>query len=115
MQCLKSCPNNKFGHNCEETCSTCNNGGVCSSIDGSCSCAPGWTGERCNEPSCKEGFYGPTCSKVIIINTFFNFFLFIEIIFLFNLKSHDKKKYQKNIIPLTLKSVKFSHRKKFFT
>ena len=48
------CPENTYGVMCSEKCA-CQNGGTCSSTDGSCSCSFGWKGKTCNE--CK---YNPS-------------------------------------------------------
>ncbi|RGB31212.1 hypothetical protein C1646_671070 [Rhizophagus diaphanus] len=38
----------------------CGSGGFCS-VDGTCSCYKGFTGERCEQ--CEPGFFGPTCMQ----------------------------------------------------
>ena len=40
------CPIGHYGYQCLQEC-RCENGGVCSHIDGSCGCGPGWVGTRC--------------------------------------------------------------------
>lgn len=45
-RCEKTCPPNTYGLNCTETCD-CYNGAGCSHEDGTCICAPGFTGQRC--------------------------------------------------------------------
>ena len=42
------CPPTKYGPNCELKC-TCKNGGLCNPVDGSCTCALGWTGDYCEK------------------------------------------------------------------
>ena len=41
------CPASKYGANCEHTCRTCWNGGVCEHETGICICPPGYQGEQC--------------------------------------------------------------------
>lgn len=38
---------------------TCSSNGVCSPLNNTCLCAPGFTGSSCE--SCAPGFFGPTC------------------------------------------------------
>ncbi|KAI8500734.1 hypothetical protein Bbelb_215520 [Branchiostoma belcheri] len=40
--CNETCPEGRYGSGCAESCS-CENGGTCSPIDGTCSCLPGKT------------------------------------------------------------------------
>ncbi|XP_023161071.2 protein draper isoform X4 [Drosophila hydei] len=40
----------------------CLNNSSCDSDTGNCICAPGWTGEDCDEP-CPDGFYGMECKE----------------------------------------------------
>lgn len=42
------CPPTKYGPNCELKC-TCKNGGLHSPVDGSCTCALGWTEDYCEK------------------------------------------------------------------
>ena len=43
--CAVPCLVGMFGQNCTSVC-TCQNGGVCNHVDGSCTCPPGYTGTR---------------------------------------------------------------------
>uniref|UniRef100_A0A8D0F6C8 EGF-like domain-containing protein n=1 Tax=Strix occidentalis caurina TaxID=311401 RepID=A0A8D0F6C8_STROC len=53
------CEKHRYGLGCQQTCS-CRNGGLCNAADGSCLCAPGWTGKSC-ELECPPGRYGASC------------------------------------------------------
>lgn len=44
--CANPCPEGRYGDRCLQPC-VCYNGAVCDHIDGSCICAPGFTGEKC--------------------------------------------------------------------
>lgn len=71
---MKICPEGTFGLNCTNNC-TCENGAICSPIDGSCTCSPGWMGEKCNKRVCQDELWGSNCTKVCnnIINVIFMF------------------------------------------
>jgi EGF-like domain len=43
------CAPGHFGHNCEFTCDSCSNGGVCNEQMHGCVCPAGWTGTTCSE------------------------------------------------------------------
>lgn len=43
-----ACPFGFFGLNCSRECH-CQNGGVCDTLDGHCTCTPGWMGTLCQE------------------------------------------------------------------
>lgn len=43
-----ACPFGFFGLNCSRECH-CQNGGVCDTLDGHCTCTPGWMGTFCQE------------------------------------------------------------------
>ena len=48
---ILECPYNKYGQDCQETC-TCNfDAGhfICNNVDGTCSCKEGWKGNDCDE------------------------------------------------------------------
>ncbi|XP_077978806.1 coagulation factor IX-like [Glandiceps talaboti] len=47
------CPSSRYGENCIQRCA-CNpdNTLLCDHVDGSCTCKPGWTGDRCNQELC---------------------------------------------------------------
>jgi hypothetical protein len=62
-QCLTICPEGKFGLDCAFNC-TCENGGSCDPVNGTCVCGRGWTGKICNQRKCEDGLYGPLCDKV---------------------------------------------------
>ena len=53
------CPSGTYGPGCRLRCQ-CQHGGECNSVDGSCTCAPGWQGNSCERP-CAAGYYGPNC------------------------------------------------------
>lgn len=59
-RCREECPVGQFGQDCAETCD-CAPGARCFPADGSCLCEPGFTGHRCSERLCPEGFYGLSC------------------------------------------------------
>lgn len=46
LDCSINCPSGTWGPGCNLTC-MCSNGGACDALDGHCTCAPGWRGERC--------------------------------------------------------------------
>lgn len=46
-----ACPFGFFGLNCSRECH-CQNGGVCDSLDGHCTCTPGWMGTFCQQRKC---------------------------------------------------------------
>lgn len=46
LDCSINCPSGTWGPGCNLTC-MCSNGGACNALDGHCTCAPGWRGERC--------------------------------------------------------------------
>nr|XP_009935964.1 PREDICTED: multiple epidermal growth factor-like domains protein 6 [Opisthocomus hoazin] len=48
-----------FGPACQLSCS-CGNDGHCHPVTGTCSCAPGWTGQHCQR-ECPEGWFGLSC------------------------------------------------------
>lgn len=47
VDCSINCASGTWGLNCNRTC-VCENGGSCDALDGSCTCTPGWRGERCD-------------------------------------------------------------------
>lgn len=49
VECSISCPSGTWGFGCNLTCQ-CLNGGACNTLDGTCTCAPGWRGEKCELP-----------------------------------------------------------------
>lgn len=49
VDCSISCPSGTWGFSCNLTCQ-CLNGGACNTLDGTCTCAPGWRGEKCELP-----------------------------------------------------------------
>lgn len=42
-----ACPRGRYGLQCRNTCS-CQNGGLCDPVQGSCKCGVGWTGPHCD-------------------------------------------------------------------
>lgn len=49
VDCSINCPSGTWGLGCNLTCQ-CLNGGACNILDGTCTCAPGWRGEKCEYP-----------------------------------------------------------------
>lgn len=49
VDCSISCPSGTWGFGCNLTCQ-CLNGGACNTLDGTCTCAPGWRGKKCELP-----------------------------------------------------------------
>lgn len=49
VDCSISCPSGTWGFSCNLTCQ-CLHGGACNTLDGTCTCAPGWRGEKCELP-----------------------------------------------------------------
>ena len=64
ISCSQKCQSGKFGTNCSRACS-CQNGALCSFMDGSCTCTAGWQGRNCSEV-CSKGKYGDQCSKTCV-------------------------------------------------
>ncbi|KAF3848711.1 hypothetical protein F7725_015208 [Dissostichus mawsoni] len=50
-----------LGLGCNRSC-LCVNGASCSALEGRCSCAAGWRGERC-QLQCQDGTYGLDCTE----------------------------------------------------
>lgn len=50
-----------FGQDCNSIC-TCQNGGTCDHVTGSCICPPGVKGTQC-EDGCPPGLFGQDCDK----------------------------------------------------
>ena len=48
---VTACQSGFYGQDCAFTCGNCDGGAPCNAVDGTCSsgCAPGWTGDTCNE------------------------------------------------------------------
>lgn len=61
-KCLDTCPSDKFGVNCTNTCS-CSNGATCDKSNGFCHCMPGWSGVDCTERVCPENKFGFECNE----------------------------------------------------
>ena len=59
--CDQLCPDGTYGFYCSGLCG-CQNNGVCSHMDGSCTCLDGWRGAFC-ELACDSGFYGDRCRQ----------------------------------------------------
>lgn len=51
--------------NCVGKC-TCENGGVCNPLNGSCFCTDGWLGDHCEQRACAPSYYGPNCKKLCL-------------------------------------------------
>ena len=49
VDCSIRCPSGTWGFGCNLTCQ-CLNGGACNTLDGTCTCAPGWRGAKCEFP-----------------------------------------------------------------
>lgn len=49
VDCSIRCPSGTWGFGCNLTCQ-CLNGGACNTLDGTCTCAPGWRGPKCEFP-----------------------------------------------------------------
>ena len=62
--CNATCPEGRFGLNCEETCE-CQKGTTkaCDPVTGECLCHANYRGVRC-ETQCPKGRYGPECRNV---------------------------------------------------
>ncbi|XP_071510458.1 receptor-type tyrosine-protein phosphatase T-like [Diadema antillarum] len=58
---VRGCLDNLWGPNCQYTCPTCYNGGICDDISGRCVCPPGFMGDHC-ETACQYGFLGKNCA-----------------------------------------------------
>jgi len=56
------CPGGKWGNGCSNECS-CQNGGFCHPVTGSCRCTPGYTGLHCDS-KCSSGSYGGGCTDL---------------------------------------------------
>ncbi|XP_070546943.1 multiple epidermal growth factor-like domains protein 11 [Ptychodera flava] len=71
------CPVGSYGYYCKNYC-TCENGGTCNTVDGSCHCSSQYFGSRCQfscnckngatcmsdgSCSCANGFYGELCDR----------------------------------------------------
>ncbi len=50
------------GQDCTSNC-LCKNKSPCDNVNGTCYCAPGWTGVICDK-ACDSGFYGPGCTNL---------------------------------------------------
>ncbi|KAJ8790362.1 hypothetical protein J1605_021439 [Eschrichtius robustus] len=59
--CAVPCAAGTYGPNCSSVCS-CNSGGTCSPVDGSCTCKEGWQGLDCTLP-CPSGTWGLNCNE----------------------------------------------------
>eukprot|EP00057_Strongylocentrotus_purpuratus_P019800 XP_011674274.1 PREDICTED: uncharacterized protein LOC100890278 [Strongylocentrotus purpuratus] len=44
---VRACLDNLWGPDCQYTCPTCYNGGVCDDVSGRCVCPPGFSGDHC--------------------------------------------------------------------
>ncbi|CBY33789.1 unnamed protein product, partial [Oikopleura dioica] len=81
---VQKCPEGRWGlpesvdgndlpdGSCENECPPCRNGGVCNEDLGECICAPGFSGETCEE-FCPQFRWGQNCD-LICDNNAFNFF-----------------------------------------
>ncbi|XP_052251424.1 receptor-type tyrosine-protein phosphatase kappa-like isoform X2 [Dreissena polymorpha] len=59
--CTQECNDTHYGQNCSDRCSVhCES--VCSKVDGTCSCKPGWKGSLCTE-ECDDYTYGQNCNQ----------------------------------------------------
>ncbi|XP_072043279.1 uncharacterized protein [Amphiura filiformis] len=59
---VRGCPTSKYGTNCENTCKTCWNGGVCEEMTGICVCPPGFQGEQCQTACGDSNHWGASCT-----------------------------------------------------
>ncbi|XP_041475123.1 receptor-type tyrosine-protein phosphatase kappa-like isoform X2 [Lytechinus variegatus] len=57
---VRGCLDNHWGPECQYTCPTCYNGGVCDDVRGRCICPPGFTGDQC-QTACDQGKFGQGC------------------------------------------------------
>ncbi|XP_063962745.1 receptor-type tyrosine-protein phosphatase delta-like isoform X1 [Lytechinus pictus] len=57
---VRGCLDNYWGPECQYTCPTCYNGGVCDDVSGRCVCPPGFTGDHC-QTACDQGKFGQGC------------------------------------------------------
>lgn len=63
VDCSISCPSGTWGFSCNLTCQ-CHNGGACNTQDGTCTCAPGWRGEKCEVPCQVRLSRCPSCEDM---------------------------------------------------
>lgn len=62
--CNATCPEGRFGLNCEETCECQKTTTTaCDPVTGECLCHAGYRGVRC-ETQCPKGRYGPECRSI---------------------------------------------------
>ncbi|XP_018412033.1 PREDICTED: angiopoietin-1 receptor isoform X1 [Nanorana parkeri] len=59
---VRRCKAQKWGPQCNRTCPSCHNGGVCHDDTGECICPPGFMGTTC-EMACAEHRFGTTCRE----------------------------------------------------
>ncbi len=63
IQCEQSCLASHFGVGCVEDCDCAAGEHACNNVDGTCDCAIGYTGPKCDRP-CSNGTWGFGCSQV---------------------------------------------------
>jgi len=58
---MEACSVGRYGDECGQSCH-CMNGASCDPVNGTCTCAPGWSGSNCTE-RCPVGYYGMLCAS----------------------------------------------------
>lgn len=67
VSCESTCPQGKYGPNCEQDCN-CKNNSSCQ-MNGECICNRGWEGNDCSKP-CDAGYYGMECKEKCLFSEY---------------------------------------------
>ncbi|XP_048256481.1 uncharacterized protein LOC124133220 isoform X2 [Haliotis rufescens] len=65
VDCKQECPVGSYGMNCSNSCSSNCVNGRCFHVDGTCTCLPGWMGDKCTKDDSNADALQPSINPVL--------------------------------------------------